>query len=205
MQLAATGGQPNGFVSENGQTVWQAVSLAVPVFIGAFFYERTLNHLAPVQLPASRWAVWIFAFPQRFLICATECTAANPVFKMIGEVEMKKLLFALLLSASALVNAQVSLGIRIGPPPPLRVMRVRPAAPGPDYVFIDGYWFADGGRYRWHDGYWTRPPYGGATWVGPRHEGGMFYGGFWRRGDERFEHDHRWDRDRRVRDFGRRR
>ena len=31
-------------------------------FIGLFFYEWTLNHLAPFPLPAGNWAVWIFAF-----------------------------------------------------------------------------------------------------------------------------------------------
>jgi len=31
-------------------------------FIGFFFYEWTLNHLAPVKLPVNNWAVWIFAF-----------------------------------------------------------------------------------------------------------------------------------------------
>lgn len=30
-------------------------------FIGFFFYEWILNHLAPVKLPAGNWAVWIFA------------------------------------------------------------------------------------------------------------------------------------------------
>ena len=116
---------------------------------------------------------------------------------------MKKLLLALLLSGSALMNAQVSLGIRIGPPPPPRVVRVRPISPGPGYSFVDGYWFADGGRYRWHDGYWTRPPFEGALWVGPRHEGGQFYAGYWNGPRGRVEHDHRWDRDRRGRDYDR--
>src|SRR5450432_2447336 len=31
-------------------------------FIGLFFYEWTLKHVAPVQFPAGNWAVWIFAF-----------------------------------------------------------------------------------------------------------------------------------------------
>lgn len=31
-------------------------------FLGIFFYDWTLQHLAPVQLPASHWAVWVFAF-----------------------------------------------------------------------------------------------------------------------------------------------
>lgn len=116
---------------------------------------------------------------------------------------MKKLILALVLSASALVNAQVSIGVRIGPPPAPRIIRRVPVSPGPGFVWLDGYWFADGGRYRWHDGYWTRPPFEGARWVGPRHEGGQFYGGYWDGARGRFDHDHRWDRERRVRDYGR--
>ena len=67
---------------------------------------------------------------------------------------MKKLLLTLVLGTASLMNAQVSVGIRIGPPPPPRVVRVRPNAPGPGYTWLDGYWFVDGGRYRWHDGRW---------------------------------------------------
>jgi hypothetical protein len=91
---------------------------------------------------------------------------------------------------------QVSLGIRIGPPPAPRVLAVRPVAPGPDYAWIDGYWYPEGGRYRWHAGYWSRPPYAGAHWVGPRHDGERFYAGYWDGERGRFEHDHHWDRDR---------
>ena len=118
---------------------------------------------------------------------------------------MKKLLFTLLLGASAIMNAQVSVGIRIGAPPPPRVLRVRPVAPGAGFVWVDGYHFVEGGRYRWHDGYWTRPPFEGATWIGPRHDGSQFYAGYWDGPRGRFDHDHRWDRDRRVRDFDRHR
>ena len=122
---------------------------------------------------------------------------------LIGEtLLMKKLLFALLLSVS--VYAQVSIGIRIGPPPAPRVVRVRPVAPGRDYIWLDGYWYVERGRYRWHDGYWTRPPYEGAVWVGPRHDGAQFFAGYWDGARGRFDHDHRWDRER-DRDFGRHR
>ncbi len=31
-------------------------------FLGIYFYDWTLQRLAPVQLPSSHWAVWIFAF-----------------------------------------------------------------------------------------------------------------------------------------------
>jgi hypothetical protein len=115
---------------------------------------------------------------------------------------MKKTFLGLMILAGlSICSAQVSIGVRIGPPPPPRVIRVQPPRPGPDYMWVDGYWFADGGRYRWHDGYWTRPPYGGARWVSPRYESEHFYGGYWDGDRGRFEHDHRWDRDRRYRDY----
>ena len=65
---------------------------------------------------------------------------------------MKKLLAAILLTAG-LGMGQVSLGIRIGPPPAPRVVRVRPVAPGPGYFWVDGYWYPAGNRYRWHEGF----------------------------------------------------
>lgn len=109
---------------------------------------------------------------------------------------MKAKLLTLVLLAAASVFGQVSIGIRIGPPPPPRVVRVRPAAPGPEYVWVDGYWYPVGNRYRWHEGYWTRPPYAGARWIVPHHDGERFYEGYWEGDRGRFEHDHRWDRDR---------
>jgi hypothetical protein len=112
---------------------------------------------------------------------------------------MKKLMVLVCLGAASLFG-QVSIGIRIGPPPAPRVIRVRPVAPGPAYDWIDGYWYADGRRWKWHAGYWTLPPYAGARWVGPRHDGERFYAGYWEGDRGRFDHDHHWDRDR-NRDF----
>jgi hypothetical protein len=106
------------------------------------------------------------------------------------------LLTAMLMAAVSGVNAQVSLGIRIGPPPQPRVVRIHPVRPGPDYIWVEGYWYPVGGHYRWHDGYWTRSPYEGARWFGPHYEGGQFFEGYWEGDRGRFEHDHRWDRDR---------
>ena len=116
---------------------------------------------------------------------------------------MKKTFLALIFCAgSSLFGANFSVGINIGPPPPPRVVRVQPARPGPDYFWVDGYWYPVGHQYRWHAGYWTRAPYAGATWIGPRYEGGQYFAGYWQAGDRRWEHDHRWDGDRR-RDFDR--
>ena len=114
---------------------------------------------------------------------------------------MKQLLAAMLLTAGLGFGAQVSLGIRIGEPPRPRVIRVRPASPGAGYDWVDGYWYPAGNRYSWHDGYWTRPPYSGSNWTAPRYEGGMYYQGYWNGEKGRSEHDHRWDRDRRWRDY----
>jgi hypothetical protein len=110
---------------------------------------------------------------------------------------MKKKLFAMaVFAAGTIFAADFSVGIRIGPPPAPRVIRVRPPNPGPGFFWVDGYWYPAGGRYRWHDGYWTRPPYGGANWIGPRYEGGQFFEGHWGgpRGDR--PHDHRYDHNR---------
>jgi hypothetical protein len=116
---------------------------------------------------------------------------------------MKKLLVLALLAAGSMFG-QVSIGIRIGAPPPPRVIRLRPVAPSPGHFWVDGYWYADGRRWRWHDGYWTLPPYPGARWIAPRHDGERFYAGYWDGDRGRFDHDHHWDRDR-DRDFRERR
>ncbi len=105
----------------------------------------------------------------------------------------KKILAVLLLAGSTMFAADFSIGINIGAPPPPRIVRVRPVAPGPDYLWIDGYWYPDGGHYRWHAGYWTLPPYPGAHWIGPRHDGRQYFAGYWDGPRGQFGHDHKWD------------
>ena len=113
---------------------------------------------------------------------------------------MKKILVALILLAAGSVCGQVSIGIRIGPPPPPRVVRVLPPSPGPEFVWVEGYWYPVGNHYKWHDGYWTRPIYPSYRWVAPRYEGDRFYNGYWDGDRGPREHDHHWDRDR-YRDY----
>jgi hypothetical protein len=112
-----------------------------------------------------------------------------------------KLLVLMLLAAGA-VFAQLSIGVRIGPPPRARIVRVQPPSPGAGYSFVGGYWYPVGHRYQWHAGYWTRPAYAGAHWVEPRHDGTLFYDGYWDGDRGRVAHDHHSDRDR-ERDFNR--
>lgn len=130
-------------------------------------------------------------------MCNTTQTAACALPYSYG---MKTLLptlalSALLLAPASVAQAQVSFGIHIGPPPAERAYRV-PPQPGPDYMWIEGYSYPQGGRYAWHNGYWTRPPYAGAYWVAPYHVDGQYYAGQWQGSRNNMSHDHRWDRGR---------
>ena len=112
-----------------------------------------------------------------------------------------KTLIALLTLAAASAFGQVSIGIQIGPPPPPRVVRVLPARPGPEFTWVEGYWYPVGHHYKWHDGYWTRPVYPAARWVVPHYEGGRYFAGYWDGDRGRRKHDHGSDRDRHNRDY----
>ncbi len=70
-------------------------------------------------------------------------------------------------------------------------------------MWVDGYWYASNNRYAWHNGYYTRPPFEGAAWIGPRYEGNQFYAGYWQGNGRTEQHDHRWDRDKKNRDYNR--
>jgi hypothetical protein len=107
---------------------------------------------------------------------------------------VKSKLVILTLLAAAAAFAQFSVGIRIGAPPPPRVVHVQPRSPGPGYTFIAGYWYPSGNKYKWHDGYWTRPAYSNAHWVAPRYEGQQYYNGYWDGDRGGVKHDHGWDK-----------
>jgi hypothetical protein len=108
----------------------------------------------------------------------------------------RMLLAATLLTGAPAFAAQVSVGITIGAPPPPRVVRVLPKKPGTDFIWVAGYWYPVGRKWKWHQGYWTRPPYPGARWVVPHYDGRQFFEGYWGGDRGRVEHNHRSDRDR---------
>jgi hypothetical protein len=82
-------------------------------------------------------------------------------------------------AAMAATTSQV---ITVAPPPPR--VEVIPPAPGPSYVWIDGFWSWGGVRYVWNPGYWSGVRVGyvwaPAHWVhhGP---GWRMTGGYWHR------------------------
>lgn len=101
-----------------------------------------------------------------------------------GNRMLKKLLmssaFGLLLSAGTMCAEVV---VRVGPPAPI-IERERPVAPGPHYVWINGYHRWDGNAYGWVPGRWDAPPRPRARWVAHRwvhrHGGWVLVDGHWR-------------------------
>jgi hypothetical protein len=113
---------------------------------------------------------------------------------------MKTKLFAILLLAgsSLFARSHFSIGIGIGgygyyPPAPVYVYSppptyvyappvryVAPPYPGPDYAWIDGYYYPAGPRWVYRSGYWARRPYPRAYWVAPRYYRSHWYRGYWR-------------------------
>ena len=90
------------------------------------------------------------------------------------------LVFGMLLSACAAPGAVV---VRVGPPPPR--YGVIGVAPGPGYVWTEGFWDWRAGGYVWVPGRWMRPPRPRAVWVPGGwverpHRGWVFRRGRWR-------------------------
>src|SRR5262249_28215726 len=97
---------------------------------------------------------------------------------------MRKLLptiaFTTFVIAASAASAQVSVGVRIGEPPPPRTYHV-PARPSANHQWVEGYWEPQGSKYRWHDGHWARPPHQGDYWQQPYYSNGRYYRGAWER------------------------
>lgn len=74
--------------------------------------------------------------------------------------------------------------VREAPPPPL--VEVCPASPGPDFVWIGGFycWHESDHRYIWTRGHYARAPYRGAHWEPDRWEhtskGHEYHPGHWK-------------------------
>ena len=102
---------------------------------------------------------------------------------------LRTALFAgVLLAAGALAGcgsygAYGGYGYRV-PPPPAPMYGAVGYAPGPGYVWVDGFYDLRGSRWAWAPGYWVRPPRPRAVWSRPYWEpyrgGYRFHRGYWR-------------------------
>jgi hypothetical protein len=89
---------------------------------------------------------------------------------------MKSKLLALLfvVGSTAFAGPRVFFGVGVGP--------AYVAAPPPAVAYVGAApVYPVGPRFGWQAGYWARPPYPHAVWVGPRYFGGHYYRGYWRR------------------------
>lgn len=75
-------------------------------------------------------------------------------------------------------------GIEVGGPPPGIRAEVAVTSPGPEYVWVPGYWDWAAARadWVWVPGVWQRPPHRRAVWVAPRYHN--------RRGHWAYTHGH---------------
>ncbi|MGC9949302.1 MAG: YXWGXW repeat-containing protein [Bryobacteraceae bacterium] len=97
---------------------------------------------------------------------------------------LKKLLigsaFGLLLSVGTVCAEEVIIKVR----PPADRVEERIARPGPNHVWIAGYYRWDGGTHVWVPGRWELPPRPGGVWVAhkwvKRHGGWVLIEGHWR-------------------------
>jgi hypothetical protein len=112
-----------------------------------------------------------------------------------------KWLYGLLFAIALAIPVSSQISVYIGTPPPV-VRYERPLrAPGPGFLWVEGYWEPAGHRYRWAPGHWERPPYEGAHWIHPHYdhyaEGWQFHEGHWDHEDHDNGHwrDHDHDRD----------
>jgi hypothetical protein len=102
-------------------------------------------------------------------------------------------IFALALLAGCGGGAYYA-GVAVGPPPPPPVYGPVGIAPGPGYIWINGYYDLDGDRWVWRPGGWRRPPDRYDRWVEPRweHRGDRWErrGGYWHHRGEGRDFDH---------------
>jgi hypothetical protein len=77
-------------------------------------------------------------------------------------------------------------GLWVDIPPPALREEVVIERPGPDHVWVGGFWEWRPAvhNYEWVPGHWARPPHRRAVWVGPRWEhrrrGWYYRPGYWR-------------------------
>lgn len=81
-------------------------------------------------------------------------------------------------------EAATDYAVETPPPPPAPPREVAMRRPGPDVVWVDGYWIYESHGYAWMPGHWERPPARYRAFVAPhwqRERGSYVYvRGYWR-------------------------
>jgi hypothetical protein len=99
---------------------------------------------------------------------------------------MKKMMMLLVMAGAVTAcSGRNVVAVRTAPRMPRPVsVGVMGVAPGPGYVWINGYQDWRGNRYVWVPGRWVRPPRANAVWVPGRFttrgRSQVWVGGYWR-------------------------
>jgi len=139
-----------------------------------FSFQLPTTRLATSSKKACHNYTWDEGTPQeerkapgRFL---GRSTGEGCLARCIVKANVKRLLqifvlivFAAGLSASARAQVSIGISVRIGPPP-LPVYE-QPFCPGPNYIWVPGYWAWDGYDYYWVPGTWVLAPQPGYLWT----------------------------------------
>lgn len=94
---------------------------------------------------------------------------------------------------------ETQLGIRVvyvERRPPVQRVEVIGVAPGPEYVWVNGYWGWSGVEYVWVSGRWAMPPQRYAVWVPGRWERARGHGYYYAEGHWKGRDDDRRGRGR---------
>lgn len=97
---------------------------------------------------------------------------------------MKKFLFTAVFASALMIPGAKAADVIVRFGPPARPREVIVARPGPQYVWVPGYYRWEGARYGWVAGSWALPPRPRAVWVPGRwtrrHGGYVWIAGRWR-------------------------
>jgi hypothetical protein len=87
----------------------------------------------------------------------------------LGLLSIAGLVAPALAASPMLADFSINLTVDAPPPPP-RAEVVVGVSPGPDYIWVGGFWDGTPGHYVWRAGHWDRPPRPHAAWVAPHWE-----------------------------------
>jgi hypothetical protein len=96
--------------------------------------------------------------------------ARGAVFKTLGGLGLLAVAAMPAPAASItplLAGITVNVEIDAPPPPPRHEIVIERDRPGPDFVWVEGFWDGSPGHYVWVAGHWDRPPHGHGHWNAP--------------------------------------
>ena len=99
--------------------------------------------------------------------CSPRTPGAAP--RLAGGLAL--LSIAMFTASTALADLSINIGFE-GPPPPPRQEVIVGVSPGPDYIWVGGYWDGSPGHHTRVGGRWDHPPHAHGQWNAPHWDKG---------------------------------